>query len=277
MDLNWLECLILGLISGFTDVLPVSAQAHKAVFLKIFGANGEPALLRLAIHVAILAMLYICCHAHLRRFVRQLKLARVPKKKRKRPLDSKTIAEFKVLRIMIIPIILSFFLYSKTEGWGNRLNITAIFLVLNGVILYLPKLMPTGNKDALSLSALDGLLIGMGGGLAFLPGVSSIGSMLSVASVCGAERQCALSLTYLAQLVVTIGLIVMDILLVIEGNIVISIPVLICCLAAAAAAAVGTYFGVRLMRYLAERIGFDMFFLYSFGAGLFSFIIYLMV
>lgn len=277
MDLNWLECLILGLISGFTDVLPVSAQAHKAVFLKIFGANGEPALLRLAIHVAIFAMLYICCHAHLRRFVRQLKLARVPKKKRKRPLDSKTIAEFKVLRIMIIPIILSFFLYSKTEGWGNRLNITAIFLVLNGVILYLPKLMPTGNKDALSLSALDGLLIGMGGGLAFLPGVSSIGSMLSVASVCGAERQCALSLTYLAQLVVTLGLIVMDILLVIEGNIVISIPVLICCLAAAAAAAVGTYFGVRLMRYLAERIGFDMFFLYSFGAGLFSFIIYLMV
>ena len=53
MDLNWLECLFLGLISGFADMLPVSAQAHKAVFLKIFGATGEPLLLRLAVHLAI--------------------------------------------------------------------------------------------------------------------------------------------------------------------------------------------------------------------------------
>ena len=277
MDLNWLECLFLGLISGFADMLPVSAQAHKAVFLKIFGAIGEPLLLRLAIHLAIFGALYFGCYTHIRRFVRQLRLARIPKKKRKRPLDSKTIAEFKVLRVMVIPIILSFFLYSKTEGWGNRLNLTAIFLLLNGAVLYLPRLMPTGNKDALSLSALDGLLMGLGGGLAVLPGVSSVGAMLSVASVCGSERQTALSLSYLAHLVLTLGLIVMDVLAIVNGSVVFSMSVLLCCLAAAAAAAVGTYFGMRLMRLLANHTGFGMFFLYSFGAGIFSFIIYLMV
>ena len=277
MDLNWLECLFLGLISGFADMLPVSAQAHKAVFLKIFGATGEPLLLRLAVHLAIFGSLFFCCHTHIRKFMRQLRLARIPRKKRKRPLDSRTIAEFKVLRMMVIPIILSFFLYSKTEGWGNRLNLTAIFLLLNGVILYLPRLMPTGNKDALSLSALDGLLMGLGGGLAVLPGVSSVGAMLSVASVCGSERQTALNLSYLAHLVLTLGLIARDILAVFNSDVVFSIPVLGCCIAAAAAAGVGTYFGVRLMRLLANHIGYSMFFLYSFGAGIFSFIIYLMV
>ncbi len=277
MDLNWLECLFLGLVSGFTDVLPVSAQAHKAIFLKIFGETGEPALLRLAIHIAILATMYYCCSTHIRRLFRQLKLTRIPKKKRKRPVDSKAIAEFKVLRMMVIPVILSFFLYSKTESWDYRLNLIAGFLLLNSVILYLPRLMPTGNKDGLSMSMLDSLLMGLGGAAAVLPGVSSVGATISIASVCGAERHFGLNLAYLVHMVVTAGLVVMDVMAVVSGNIVLSLPILICCIAAAAAAVVGTYFGMRIMRVLAANIGFGMFPYYSFGAALISFILYLMV
>lgn len=277
MDLNWLECLVIGLVSGFTDVLPVSSQAHKAIFLKLFGETGEPVLLRLAIHMAIFASLYFCCGNHLRRILRQLKLARVPKKKRKRPVDSKVIAEFKVLRVMIIPLILSLFLYRYTQDWNNRLNLTAVFLLLNGVILYLPSLLPTGNKDGLSMSILDSLLMGAGGAAAVLPGVSCVGATVSVASACGAQRQFSLNLAYLGHLVLTVGLMLLDVIAIVEGNIVFSIPILICCLAAAAAAAVGTYFGVRVMRMLAANIGFGVFPFYCFGAALFSFILFLMV
>lgn len=277
MDLNWFECLIIGLVSGFTDVLPVSAQAHKAIFLKIFGANGEPALLRLAIHIAILGALYFGCYGHIRRLIRQIRLSRVPKKRRKRPLDSKTLAEFKVLRVMVIPMILSLFLYSTTSGWNNRLNLTAAFLLLNGVILYLPRLMPTGNKDGLSMSILDSLLMGLGGGASVLPGVSSVGGVVSVASVCGAQRTFALEIAYLFHLVLTAGLIVLDIITIAGANVVFSIPVLICCLVAALAAAAGTYFGMRVMRILATNIGFGAFPFYCFGAALFSFLLYLMV
>lgn len=277
MDLNWFECLILGLVSGFADVLPISAQAHRAIFLKIFGESGEPALLRLAIHVAIFGMLYFCLSKHFRKMFRQLRLTRIPKNKRKRPVDTRIIAEFKVLRIMVIPVILSLFLYSKTSAWNNRLNLTAVFLLLNGVILYLPRLMPTGNKDGLSMSMLDSLLMGLGGALAVLPGVSSVGGMISVASVCGGERKFSLNLAYQVQLILCAGLIVLDILAIFSGKAVLNVAVLLCCLAAAIAAAVGTYLGMRLMRILAENIGFSAFPYYSFGAALLAFIFYLMV
>ena len=277
MDLNWLECLVIGLVSGFADVLPVSAQAHKAIFLKIFGATGEPPLLRLAIHLAIFGTLYFCCNNNLRRLGRQLKLAQTPKKKRKRPLDPKSLAEVKVLRMMIIPVVLSLFMYSKTAAWNNRLNLIAVFLLLNGVILYLPKLMPTGNKDALSMSALESLLIGFGCIIATLPGVSAVGVMLAIASVCGTEHHFALNLTYLMKLILTAGMIVIDFISVVNGNVVFSIPVLMCCVVAALFAAVGTYLGVRFMRVLAGHSGFSDFSYYSFGAALFSFILYLMV
>lgn len=277
MDLNWLECLVIGLFAGFSDVLPVSAQAHKAIFLKIFGANGEPPLLRLAIHAAIFGMLYYCSMTNLKRLNRQLRLARIPKKRRKRPLDPKTIAEFKVLRTLLIPVILGIVAYSKVYTLSGRLNLVAVFLLLNGVILYLPKLMPTGNKDPLSMSALDSLLIGFGSIVASLPGVSNVGSMLSMASICGTERRFALNLTYLAHLVVLIGVIFVDLMAVVNGNVVFSIPVMICCAAAAIAAAVGTYFGIRVMRVLASHNGISDFAYYSFGAALFAFILYLMV
>ena len=85
MDLNWLQSLLFGLVSGLTDILPVSAQAHKAVLLKLFGISSEPVILRFTIHLAIFAGLYYCSQNHILRISRQLRLARIPKKRRKVP------------------------------------------------------------------------------------------------------------------------------------------------------------------------------------------------
>ena len=58
MDLNWLQSLLIGLVSGLTDILPVSAQAHKVILLKLFGHSSEPLVLRFMLHLATLAGLY---------------------------------------------------------------------------------------------------------------------------------------------------------------------------------------------------------------------------
>ena len=58
MDLSWLQSTVLGFLSGLTDILPVCAQAHKAILLKMFGSDVEPPVMRLMIHLATLAALY---------------------------------------------------------------------------------------------------------------------------------------------------------------------------------------------------------------------------
>lgn len=276
--MNVLESVIFGLFSGLSDVLPVSSQAHKAMILKIFGEKAENPVLRLLIHIAILAALYYSCSPHITRIIRQLKLSRIPKRKRKRPLDIQLLMEFKLLRTMLIPVLMSLLLYNKTSGWGLKLNLTAIFLLLNGIILYLPNLLPTGNKDARSMSGLEGLLMGVGASLSVLPGVSSVAGSLSVASVCGAERSFALNLTYLMHMVLTVALIAFDLAAIVAAGVSgISIMVLLGYILAAAAAFGGTYLGIRMMRVLAVNIGFSMFAYYSFGAALLSFMLYLMM
>lgn len=276
--MNWFQSLIFGLVSGLSDILPVSSQAHKAMMLKVFGVNAEAPLLRLFIHVGILAALYYCCSNQITRITRQLRLSRIPKKKRKRPLDVRTLMEFKLLRMMIIPMLLSLVLYNRTVAWGTRLNLMAIFLLINGLILFLPNLLPTGNKDARSMSALEGLLIGLGGATSIVPGISAIGGVNAVASVCGAERTFALNLSLLTNMVLTVGLIAFDFATVYASGVSnMSFTVLLTYLLSAGAAFGGAYLGIQTMRALAVNIGFTIFAFYSFGAALFSFVLYLMV
>lgn len=276
--MNWFQSLIFGLLSGLSDVMPVSSQAHKAILLKLFGENGEDLLLRLVIHAAILAALYYSCSSHIQRIIRQLRLSRIPKKRRKRPLDTRTIMEFRLLRMMVIPVLLSLLLYNKTAVWNTKLSMITVFLLLNGVILFLPTLVATGNKDARSMSAFEGMLIGIGGAVSVLPGVSAVGAANAVASACGAERQFALNMTYLMHMVLTIGLIAFDVAAVVAaGTLNLTFGTLLIYISAGAAAFGGACLGIRAMRMIAVNIGFSIFAFYSFGAAVLSFVLFLMV
>ncbi|MBR4290368.1 MAG: undecaprenyl-diphosphate phosphatase [Oscillospiraceae bacterium] len=276
MDLNWLQSLLFGLVSGLTDILPVSAQAHKAILLKLFGLSSEPVILRFMIHIATFAGLYYCCQGHIMRISRQLRLARIPKKRRKRPLDTRTLMDFKLLRMMIIPVILAFFAYQKTSAWNHSLNWIALFVLLNAVIMYLPVLMPSGNKDSRSFSPVEGLLMGLGGATAIVPGISSVGATTSVLLLRGADRSFALNMALLLHMAVTACMAVMDVVSMASYDIgIVSFGAIICCILAAAAAFAGVFLAIKILRILAVNIGFNLFAFYNLGLALFSFILFL--
>ena len=276
MDLNWLQSLLFGLVSGLTDILPVSAQAHKALLLKLFGLSSEPIILRFMIHLATFAGLYYCCQNHILRISRQRRLARIPKKRRKRPLDTRTLMDYKLLKMMVIPVIASFFVYEKTSVWNHSLNWIALFVLINAVIMYLPVLMPSGNKDARSFSPIEGLLTGFGGATAVVPGISSLGATTTLLQLRGADRTFALNMALLLQMAVTAGMAVLDVITMSNygvGNV--SFAGITYCILAAAAAFAGVFLGIKVLRLLAVNIGFNMFAFYNLGVALFSFILFL--
>ena len=120
--------------------------------------------------------------------------------------------------------------------------------------------------------------MGLGGAVSVLPGVSSVGAANAVASVCGAERAFALNLTYLMHMVLTVALIGFDFAaLFATGLSTITGGVLVTYVLAAIAAFGGAYTGIKAMRLLAVNIGYTVFALYSIGAALLSFLLYLMV
>lgn len=278
MNLNFFQSLIYGLIAGLTDILPVSAQAHRLVLMKIFGGESESAVLRLMIHLATLGALYYCCRGQILRIMRQQRLARIPKRRRKRPVDMRSIMDMRLLKTMLIPVMIGFAIYFKSAALGNSLMWTSIFLFINGLLLFVPSLLPSGNKDSRSMSRMDGFFMGLGGAASALPGISSIGAATSVAVVRGTDRVYALNMALLMHMAVTAGLIIFDLVSLITGAAgVISFGILMGYLFAAIFAFVGAFVGIRLVRAVAVHMGFDIFAYYCWGAAFFAFILYLSV
>lgn len=276
MELNWLESLLFGLLSGFCDIVPVSAQAHKSLMLKILGVKGDMPLMYLLIDLGILAALYLSCRRDLIRMSRAKALSRVPKNKRRRPLDFRSLMDLSLLKTMLIPVILGLICYRYTSDWGDKLLWIVGFLFLNGLILYAPQFFRSGNRDSRTLSRVHGLLVGLGGAASVLPGISAVGTATAVGSVCGIEKGYALDLALLMNMFLTLGWIVYDVLAMAGGIGPFSFLILIRYLLTAAAAFGGTLLGVKLMRYLADERGYAMFAFYCWGIALFTFIFNLM-
>ncbi len=277
MDLNWFESILYGLFSGLGDILPISAEAHRLLMLKFFGISGDNTLIGLFAHLGVAGALYLCGRPQLVRMSRARALKRIPKRKRRRPLDVRSLMDTSLLITMLVPVVLGLVLYAKAQVLGNKLIYVAGLLLVNGLILYIPQFFPTANRDSRTMSRVEGLLVGLGGGLGVLPGISSMGAALSIGSICGVDRVYGLSMALLMNLGIQIGYLVLDVLAVISvGAGTVTVMILIRYLLTAAVAFAGAYFGIKLMRALASNWGFSFFGFYCWGLALFTFVLNLM-
>jgi undecaprenyl-diphosphatase len=160
----------------------------------------------------------------------------------------------------------------------ERLWLLAVFFGISGIILYVPQYMPGSNKDSQSLSSLDAVLIGVSTGLGAVPGISRMGSSLSVSLMRGVERRYALDLGLLLGVPALIVLIVFDVWWLLTGTAAaVTGMVILCSVTAAVASFVSSYLGMFIMRFLSVKIGFSGFAYYCWGVALFTLIIYLMI
>jgi len=274
VELSWIKSCIYGLLSGLLDILPVSAQAHSVLLLKFFGMKSSSDVMNLLIHVGIFAALYYSSQNHLVRMSRARALARVPKRKRKRPLDTRSMMDWSMLKTMLIPAIIGVYLRKYTTDISANLMLIALFLFMNGIILYLPQFFPTSNRDSRTLSRIEGVLMGLGGMVSAIPGISAIGVTSSIASVCGVERTYGLNMAVMMNLGINAGLIVYDFLEIVSNGLgMLSLMILIRYIGAAVAAFGGVMLGINLMRKLAAEHGFSVFGVYCWGLALFTFIL----
>lgn len=275
MELSWLQSLLLGLISGFAEVLPVSAEAHRLLLLKMFGVERDPVVLRLFIHLATIAALHFCCRGHIVRMMRAQRLARIPKRRRKRPLDTDALMDFNLLKTTLIPTVLGVLLYTKLLFLGKEIHYVAGLLALNGIILYVPQFLPGANKESGAMTRIDGLILGLGGALGVLPGISCLGAGVSIGSVRGMDMKKVLNLALLMNIPVNLGLLVFDVMELAGGSMHLSFGSIFGALLAAAAAFGGIVLGIRLLQKIAQNLGYSVFGFYSWTVALLMFFLYL--
>ena len=277
MDLNWMESVVYGFLSGLMDIVPLSAQAHRILLMKFFGISGGTDVMRLAVHIGVFGGLYYSCQSQIVRINRARALARVPKRRRKRPLDTRSLMDWSMLKTMLIPMVIGLFLYKYNTAMRDNLLLVAIFLLVNGIILYVPQFLPGSNRDSRTLTRLEGFLMGLGATASTLPGISAVGAAVSIGSVCGVERGFCLSMALMMNLALNLGLAIVDVFTLFTNGLgVFSFGILIRYLATGLTAFGGCLLGIKIMRILSGNHGYSGFAFYCVGLSLFTFILNLM-
>lgn len=273
--MNWLWTILYGFVAGLAEFLPLSSPAHQSISAAVFGLAESAPLRQFLIRSACLAGLISSCGTQINKLRRDGHLARVPARRRKRPVDTRSIATNRLLNTAVFPLIIGLVFYRRATMWVNSLAMVTVFLLINGVLLFLPQYIRSGNKDGRTLSRLDGLLIGLSGAFSVFPGISRMSAIHFAASVRGADKSYALQFALLLSVPALVVMLVFDAAAIFAGIEALSFVIIIQYLLAMAAAYFGSTFAISVMRSLAVRTGYAGFAYYCWGMALISMIIYL--
>lgn len=275
--MNLFQSLIMGFVSGLAELLPISAEAHRALLCALFGVESEGGVFRLAVHIACLAAVIWGCKEEIRHIRRVRRLMKLPPRRRKSQPDSATLYTIRLLRSATILMVILKAGSFALSFIGQHMNTLAIALLFNGIFLILPAALRTGNKDSRNMLRLDGFAMGLGAGLSAVPGISAVGASISLGMARGVDRGYALRFAYLLMIRVLALQLIFDLLAIVAaGQGIVMLDVLLA-LVGALCAWGGSVLGIKLMRFIATFTNFSGFAYYSWGMALFCFILFLTV
>ena len=267
-------CIVYGLLSGITEFFPISARAHQSFMLHLSGKTARDPLQDLLVHMAVLFSILVFNRTTLAKMRRER--SQRSRGRNGRIHVPKAAYDSRLIRTATVPLVIGSFLYTGTLQFEWKLLVLALFLILNGAILLIVEHMRHGNRDASTLSGLDGVLMGIGGALASFPGLSRTGMITAYCVGRGADRQKAANWAVMLGIPAMAVVIVLDVIaLITSGAAVASFATVVGYVLGGGAAFGGAYVGMTFLKIVLNRSGFSSFAYYSLGAALFSVILYL--
>ncbi|HPZ11115.1 MAG TPA: undecaprenyl-diphosphate phosphatase [Bacillota bacterium] len=197
--MSLIKTIILGVVQGLTEFLPVSSSGHLVICQRLFGLESAGVTLEVLLHFGtLLAVFWVFW----RDFLDLLKFPRDAVQRR-----------FLLLLILgcIPTALIGFFLGDFIESIFHSLLLTGAALIVTGGILKLLTLLPEGSKDVTAMRPIDALWIGLLQGIAVIPGISRSGSTITAALWRGLERATAVRYSFMLAAPVILGATLLEI------------------------------------------------------------------
>lgn len=210
--MNTIQALLMGLLQGFTEYLPVSSSGHLAIASAFFGVDGESNLLfTITVHVAtVLSTLVILG----REIVHIIKGSFGSLNPNGKGLNRLNPDQRYVLNIVVsmIPIgIVGVFFKDKVEEiFGSGLMVVGICLLLTAALLTFSYLARPRQRENISLR--DAFIIGLSQALAVLPGLSRSGTTIATGLMLGNKKASMAQFSFLMVIPPILGEALLDVL-----------------------------------------------------------------
>ncbi|MEJ7761014.1 MAG: undecaprenyl-diphosphatase UppP [Gemmatimonadaceae bacterium] len=253
------QALVLGLIQGLTEFLPISSSAHLSLAPFLFGWQDPGLAFDVALHVgSLVAVLWFFRKewaALIRAAFGMIRHRRV-----------ETVEEKRVVFLILATIpgaIGGLLLEDKAETVFRAPALTACALIVMGIILWAADRFSAQDKPLAGMRWFEALIIGTAQVVALVPGVSRSGSTISASRVLRFDRQSAAVFSFLMSMPITAAAIILKVPEVIrEGGY--SAPLIVGVLAAG----VSSWLAISVLLRYVSRHSYGVFALYRVILGI---------
>ena len=208
--MTWFEALILGIIQGLTEYLPVSSSGHLAIGQALFGMNdgADNLMFTVAVHVATVLSTIVILWSEIDWIVRGLF---------KCELNAETKYALNIVISMIpVGIVGLFFKDQVEEVFGSGLLVVGCCLLITAALLTFSYFAKPRQKEKISWR--DALIIGIAQAVAVLPGVSRSGSTIATGLMLGNKKESLAQFSFLMVIPPILGEALLDVLKMVKGE-----------------------------------------------------------
>ena len=191
--MSYLHAVLLGLVQGLTEFLPVSSSGHLALLQHFFGVKADEVLLfTVMLHVGTLVSVFIMYHKDIKDLCtgKGLRLAERPVRK---------------LGVMMIvatipTAVIGFAFNDFFESLYSRILFIGIGFLITGTEMYIAEKIGSNSRDIENMSFGNAIFVGVMQGIAIYPGISRSGSTLVGGLAGGLKRDFAIRFAFLISI-----------------------------------------------------------------------------
>ncbi|MFU0799685.1 MAG: undecaprenyl-diphosphate phosphatase [Xylanivirga thermophila] len=194
MNISIIKAIILGIIQGLTEFLPVSSSGHLVLVQNIFGLEGDMLLFDTMLHVGTLLSILVVFWKDIAYMF-------------KHPFSKLPIY---IITATIPTVIIALLLKDKVEAAFASASTLGFGFIATGLLLLFVELTQSGHKTLKNMQIKDALLIGTMQGIAIFPAISRSGSTISGALLGKLDRKFAAKFSFLMSIPAILGSVVLQ-------------------------------------------------------------------
>ena len=284
--MNLLQAIIMGIVQGITEFLPVSSSGHLTILKNLFGMKDVKITFDLMLHFGTLVAIFVVYRKDILwligsgvGIIRDSALnvmtyfKSVKKGGRKLPYRKVISNQYRKFTWMVIvstiPTGIIGYTFEKSFYMDNMgLLVPGICLFITAVLLMIADKCPGGSKLPNDVTYTTAFSIGIVQGLATLPGISRSGSTIAACLMSGFDKKFAVKYSFIMSIPAILGAVVLKLGDLSEDTL--SKGEMACYGVGTVVSAVVGYFCIRIMLKLVKERKFKYFAYYCIAVGLFS-------
>ena len=251
-----IQYVVIGLVQGITEFLPISSSGHLVLISKISNWNDQGLFTDIAVHGGTLIAVLV----YLRREIIKILYNFFQKK-----LFNEIII-YKIIFDRLPAVIVGFFVFNFFDDYLRNLKVVAWASIIFGVLLYFADKKNTSKPIWNEINFKDALIIGIFQVLAFIPGASRAGLTITGARFLGFERTNAAIFSMLLSIPIILASLTLSIFDVISDPI--NNTFVLQSLFAAIVACITALLSIHFMMKLIQKTNFNLFIIYRIILGI---------